>query len=420
MVAGWLVFMAYAHPGYMTYDSSQQLQEARTGVFGDWHPPVMALIWRWVDAIHSGPLGMLVLQSVSFLVGAFLLFRRYLAVVAAAVAATALLLFPPVGTTLAVIWKDSQMLAFLMLGTALLVGDNRRAQFAGLAVLVLATAMRHNAFSITFALIVLLFRWGGVHRTLVRYAIAVAMWLVVTSASFLLDRALTDKQTHPWHSSLAMFDIVGTLRYAPDLPDTETAPMLAGTPLQVQGDLQRKAKAVYDPFAGVFEIMASGYMRQPTNAQERHAVARAWRTLVTHYPTAYLRHRLRAFRELLQLTHRDKQWVWAGFDRWSGVQHSPGAVQRWLVDIGQRSGRTWLMRPYFYLLLLLVLLPFCFRAQSSLPLALSLSAIGSELALFFLSPTPDFRYSIWLTTSAFVVPILLVAIRYRRASPALR
>src|ERR1043166_9005219 len=115
LVIGWLGFLVYAYPGYMSFDSVWQLREARSGVFTSWHPPAMAMLWRITECVVAGPLGMLILQSVAFLAGAYLLLRRYMPPLAAAVVASLILWFPPVATTLAVIWKDSQMAGYVML-----------------------------------------------------------------------------------------------------------------------------------------------------------------------------------------------------------------------------------------------------------------------------------------------------------------
>lgn len=50
------------YPGAMSIDSYTQLVQARSGHFGDWHPPFMAWLWRRLDAVVAGPLLMMVTQ----------------------------------------------------------------------------------------------------------------------------------------------------------------------------------------------------------------------------------------------------------------------------------------------------------------------------------------------------------------------
>src|SRR5690242_1074340 len=58
-LAGFCLTLALFHPGFMSYDSVEQLLDARTGQYGDWHPPFMALLWRQIDRVIPGAFGML-------------------------------------------------------------------------------------------------------------------------------------------------------------------------------------------------------------------------------------------------------------------------------------------------------------------------------------------------------------------------
>src|SRR5580693_1458869 len=108
----------------MSFDSTVQLGEARAAHYTDWHPPVMAFIWRYLDMIVAGPLLMLLLQSGLLLFGSYALIRRVARSTYAACVAVAILLFPPVGTTMAVIWKDSLMVGAIIAGIALVLSDS--------------------------------------------------------------------------------------------------------------------------------------------------------------------------------------------------------------------------------------------------------------------------------------------------------
>src|SRR5262245_1279945 len=75
---GFAGFVANAFPGYMSTDSVAQLDEARSGVFSDGHPPLMAAEWWVLDRIISGPVLMLLLQGSLFLGGLYVLLGRLL------------------------------------------------------------------------------------------------------------------------------------------------------------------------------------------------------------------------------------------------------------------------------------------------------------------------------------------------------
>jgi hypothetical protein len=248
--------------------------------------------------------------------------------------------------------------------------------------------------------------------------LASAVWVATVACAMLLNGALVTTQTHPWHGSVAMFDIVGTIRYAPPMSDAELDAVLEGTPVEVTTDVQARARQAYSPEDGVFRIVDTGFMRQPTTASERDAITAAWRRLVFDHPHAYLAHRWRAFRALLGLQEQVQAWVWVGEDLVGAdlVPNSPGRLQARLQRGALGLATTWIMRPYVYLLLVAALTLFGFADRNRVVIALGASALASELALLFLSPTPDFRYSLWLVVSALVMLFVTLRSRSRRAA----
>jgi len=431
LVIAWLGVILYAYPGYMSADSVLQLVQARTGVFGLGHPPLMGVVWALCDAIVTGPFGMLVLQVSCFVAGAYLLLRHSMSERAAAAVTLALCWFPPVLADLAVIWKDTQMTAYLVLGIALLTSPRRGVRLGGLALLSLATAMRYNALAITFAPVVLLFVWNPVHRWFVRYPLAVVAWIVITVTPAVVNDALVSERAYLWHDSIALFDLTGTLRYAPDLPDTAVRDALAGTPLHATSDLQAAARttppgpyaASYGTGTYVPALWATTFQLfdPPTTMQQRDAIAAAWRRFVPAHLSAYLTYRWHVFREVIHLgDHHIPSAVYASFtdslDRaGSAARIGHNAVsshlQRWLHRAMAWIASSWLFRPWLYLALSLILLPL---GRDRIVFALALSGIANEAALFVLAPTVDYRYSIWLVVATLIVTASLVAGRSAR------
>jgi hypothetical protein len=435
---GWLGLMLYAYPGFLSADSVVQLGEARSGVYGGGHPPMMSALWALTDAVIGGPFGMLAIQTTCFLIGGYLLLRRAMSDRAAAICTALLLWAPPVSAVMAVIWKDAQMAGFLLLGAGLLLSPRRGWKLAGLGLLCAATGMRYNALAITLPLVVLLFVWSAAHRWWLRYPIAVVAWLCITlGASFVNDRLTAEPgRTYVWHESLALLDLVGTLREAPDLPDDELRPELAGTPLIVTTDIQRAARGSFraedipEPkrmtFGGgdylpALWVTTFHVFAVPTTADQRAAIARAWKQIVLGHPRAYLAYRWRVFRELVHLGDREipsGAYVWftdvldiSGSAQKLGHNASPSKLQVQLRDAMLWLGDSWMFRPSLYLLLSLVLLPLCLRHREILTLALS--GLANEAALFVLAPTLDYRYSFWLVIATGLVVMMLIARRAR-------
>src|SRR6185369_3923165 len=146
-------------PGYVMTEGADQLVDSRVGTFTDWHPVMMTEVWRLVGHVISGPPGMLLVQSALLLFGTFVLARRFVTDRAAAFVAIAILLLPPVMTTMAVICAEAQLVAWLVGGTALLLAERRALRLAGLVAMMIACGMGGGAVLAVLPLIVVPFRW---------------------------------------------------------------------------------------------------------------------------------------------------------------------------------------------------------------------------------------------------------------------
>jgi hypothetical protein len=421
-LAGWLAFMLYAFPGYMSYDSIYQLQEARWNYFSDGHPPVMAMLWQKLDQLIAGPLLMLVLQSTCFLAGAYMIYRTRMQARGAALAAVLTLCFPPIAAFMAVIWKDSQMVAFLVLGLGSLTSSSRRMQLIGLVAMALGTAMRHNALAMTLPLVGLLFVWNPDHRWWKRYAIALVAWVAVTMSARVASNALTDNHRYLWTNSIAMCDITATLRYTSEtIPDDELREMLSGARIWPDGNLHEVARRGDEEQDFVVAIWDSAYrmFAIPRNEAERDAIVRAWKRIVLTHPHEFLTYRWKLFQRVVQLKgdtgespiynwFTDIQDVYGSAGR---IDHDarPSKLQDVLRDAMHWLGETPLFRISVYLALALLLLPFCIGDR--LAFALIGSGLASEALLFLIAPTTDWRYSCWLIVSVTFAAVLIIARR---------
>jgi len=226
----------------------------------------MAFLWKLCDAIIAGPLLMLVIQSGALLVGIYLILRRQLSERGAALAAVLILLSPPVLPPMGVIWKDSQMAGFLMLGIALLARQTRASVVAGCVLVWLGAAQRHNAAAATLPIIVLLFVWKGGITGWKRYAIASAVWLAITISAGLANSLLAD-QKEDIFASLAMNDIVGVIRFEDGYSDADIRADAPGLPWRQDSDLGERAAKAYAPVMSWLDLTAddgsSGTRRLP-------------------------------------------------------------------------------------------------------------------------------------------------------------
>jgi hypothetical protein len=427
LAAAWLVLMLYAFPGQMTADTFQHIEEARSGLYTDAHPPAMNAVFWLAEQLASMPVAILVAQSLVFLVGVYALLRRTFAPARAAWITAALYVYPPIMTTMAVMWKDSIMVAMLVLGVVGLLDARRHVRLLALVALFVAGAVRYNAFAATFPLVFLLFEWRPGMHWVKRYAIALAAWLAITAAAFGLNAALTDTKMYYWHSSLAVHDIVGTLSHVDDtLPDAELARILDGTGLLVKSDLHAQIRKRYTP-RNFFPAVGGPeplwhlpfFGTTPAPEPQRDAIERAWKTIVTTYPVAYAKHRLAVTVEAIAFKRGRATWpvVKREFEypqqvidngmsiRASAVQHE---VTSWLVWLNKATP---IYKPWLYLALAFILLVLTRRNRDVF--ALLTSGILLEASLAFLVHAPDYRYSHWMVTCTCIAVVLLVARRAR-------
>ena len=406
LLVGWALFLVYAYPGYMSTDSCDQLVQARAGIYNDWHPALMARQWAFVELFVSGPFGMLLVQSALFLWGVYFLLRRVApSPRAAAALAVITLLFPPVMTTMAVIWKDSQMAGYLAMGAALVLSERRRLRMLGYALLFVACGMRYNAAAAVLPILVHA-TWSWTRPRWQRVGAAGLITVALFVGSGQLNELLTDEHQYPWHSSLALFDLAGMIRDAGPQSDAEIQGELDGTPLVIHQDLFAKITAAYDP--RTWWYLSHGDNRiwdPPTTDAQRDAIARAWRGLVLDHPGAYFRHRRRVFYNVLGLKKEDRE-LWSSVYhkiaedplRLPGLHHdaSPSAAQRWLyARLDHYQNGRW-FRPYIYFFASILALVLCAYQRRGYELALLASGLAYECSYLVVAPSPDNRYSHWM------------------------
>jgi hypothetical protein len=414
---GFLAFLAYSFPGYMSPDSVQQLHEGRTWTFTAGHPPVMAFEWGILDRIVSGPILMLLLQGSLFLWGLYSLLRRAMSPRAAAWLANALLLFPPILTTMGVIWKDSQMAAYFLAGAAALFDERRWVRIVGWSLVTAGCAFRYNAFAGAVPLIGLAFVWRPEMRWWQRYAISGAAAVLCVVVAFKANRALA-KPTG--FMSPAIIDIAGVLAFTHDRTDEDLLYVLRDTPLHVRTGIQAAARFVASP-RHLYDITHGDYrvFDDATNADQQVALNRAWRELIASDWRAYVRFRLDVFKDTLGLTDAPL-WspVWNDFlgasNKVDDIEHnaSRAVVQQWLGDrFGWLARETPLFRQYIYALLALALLIACCRDR--LTFTLLVSGLLYELSFLPATGSPDYRYSHWLIVCTCLSTVLLFVRRLR-------
>lgn len=280
-----LVSFAIYYPGKLSPDSTAQLQEAVSGHFTDWHPPIMAALWRLLTSVASGPAPMLALQVGLYWIGIWAIWdavarkagnRTFLPLLAA--------IHPLILVSLASIQKDVGLTACLIAAFGIMFRQhqlNRRATIAGATVigllLVYAALVRWNGMLAVAPLL-----WFWLRPTSLRpvTVIGVTAFLTVAFipiASFVDHGVLRASRTHA-EAGLQLYDLAGIEHFSGDN-------RLLGAPA-----------GCYTPF--FWDRLASpkcGNLFDQATRAGAQPIADRWIEAIAAHPLAYARHRLEHF-----------------------------------------------------------------------------------------------------------------------------
>lgn len=413
-------------PGYMTADSGDQLEQARSFQLRDDNPVLMALIWRYMDRILPGPLGMLVLHNGMYWAGLSVLFWALRGpLVARALGLLAVGLFPPSWVNMPVIWKDSLMQGALIAAVGCLVipaARFRAARYVAAVVLfVIGIGARHNAAAAVWPLLALPLlglpvlvgrsRWL---RLLLAFGASLVLTALLTIA---VDRALTPlaKRTEFWQM-IPVFDLSGmSLRTGKLLVEPESGILTPGMGLD---EIRRFYQPNYMnklyycmPFRGKRCVPV---FRQTVDRERLAALSANWRRAILEHPVAYFKHRRGVSKTLLGLAHAAPGIFYADgapFHRLAADYPLRPVTLRVFNWIDGQFRHPWL-RPWVYVLLGCILLPVALiryaRGGSVLSLLFLLAGLSYLFSLFISTGSGSYRYTVWTTFCVMVAVAVLV------------
>lgn len=430
------------YPGFMSHDSFRQMEQARTGVLSDSHPPLLVYFWVVAEFFVVGPFLMLVGQVTLVYSGLLLVSRE---VSGGPWMRSALVLFvavyPPTASILGTVWKDIWMVGFLLwavyLATRAYHADKNR-HWWGLGAIVamwLAAGMRHNAVAaiVPVAVVVawiMLPTWFG-ERSWLRLGTATAAGVLVSVALFGLvsafSAAVVDKSGSVWQV-LADYDLAGISVRQGELLVPEHR-LRAGTTLaDVEGRYSERAVMwLYSqPCEGTSPECAAVF-RTTTNDAWLEDLRATWVTAIAEHPTSYLAHRMQVFQEVIGLTDNR---VWAPFydDRFTDRLRDaewvtpPSRFAAMVGGVYERLGQTSLYKVWLYLLGLVGLaVPVGIAVVRSggrdgvAAAILTTSGLLYVASYYPLAASPDYRYSHWA-----VLCLVLVVFGMRDVAGSLR
>lgn len=431
-LVGFLIHFGFMYPGFMCYDAVNQILEAREGVYSDWHPPLMAIIWRLIEKVVPGPAGMLFLQIGLIWIGTFLVFRAFFKPYGTKIAAPLLCLLPflpPVFGISGAILKDILMWGVLLVAFGVaghITGKNNQTPSVTtllcaitVSVLWLAILLRHNAFFATIPILgFAIFRLYpkdsllGLIRAAISGAVIAAGLFVLSGA---INNRLSDRHTHPWVANAA-FDTAGIIKRLEKRDEQQALFDRLASTLDATGAVEPLLKA-YTPmyWREIFKTTPPT-LQLPSNAMgaqlhgfeslseaQLQALHRLWIRSILAEPDLWLSHRLAVSEYVLGLVP-DSTWspvIMAkefptDLEQAYGTHPEATKLQEKIETELLSLIDYWFFQPWPYFVISVgVLLTALSRSVTANldVICLASSALLYEFSLLLAAPSPDFRYS---------------------------
>lgn len=403
--AGFAVSALVFYPGLFTPDSLMQFAQAQSGQFADWHPPIMAAVWRLLMVVYHGPQPLFLLHLALFWSGAFAVADALERRGAAWAAWFPLVGFLPfVFNYLGVLWKDVALAS---------------SWFFALAWTFRRRELGKPAHVVELVAVWLAFSYGALVRVnsllaaapLVLYlcgsdVLSKRIWpqiascvltpaLILAGTHFINDVVLRAKHEQPV-DSLLIFDLQG-------MSHALNRNLLPGpwTPDEAQ-----RIPGCYRPdnWSWYFNGNDCGFivdMYYQRDLWGSKTISAAWLSAVSAHPGAYVRHRIDFTGEFMRL-----RWSSPAHDIWtdSAIDDAryafhPGWIFRAYVTLCEKLAQTPFFRPWFWLLLSSAVFGLSLRRADGgarrFASALSASAIVYLLTYVVVGVASDFRYAYW-------------------------
>jgi hypothetical protein len=391
--------LAIFYPGIVTPDSLSQLAQANSNSYSDWHPALMAWLWRLTNFIVPDHAGLLVLHVCVFWGALFYLSRQnqqqspiwYLAVG----------LLPFILGISGIIWKDVGTAYFLLLAAALL--QKRGYVAAGIfwVCAFIAVGYRYNTALSIFPLLYLFFhiRFRRLAWPLLLVISAIAMVAVYAAVQLFNSSVLKTQKDNP--SIVILVDDLTNLSIA------RQESLIPGLSLnQLQASYRTSINDNY------FRLHDKG---EPPLSIE--GIQAAWKQAVQTYPWDYLSFRLKTYAHFMGISLSPPfDLNKPSYSYWEPHSFESTDTNRLRILTGQyvrgiAKALPFLFTGWFWLLASTLLLMACYRwrhhPNAGLAAALSLSAMINLLSYLLVANAPYFRYYYWSVLACTVACVLL-------------
>ena len=400
------------HWGAILPDTVEQYRQALSGRYEDWHPPIMAWLWRQATRVTPGSAPMLVLDCALYWSGLGLIadgLRRQGKGVSALLVIAIGLLPIPFGQMGAVL-KDSLLAALALAVSGIVLWHNLAhrplwpaTRLLCLCLVVLAAATRFNAFLALAPILAMLVpeRWRTtVTRTLLLTILSAGLLLL---SSHLIDGVLLKPlKTNPF-LSLVAFDLAGMSVDEQHNLFPQYAPA-EGLALSRHCYVPAQFNHLGTPECYAMEDGLHDWLER-----EKVDPVRFWLATIAAHPIAYAEHRLAHFDRNMRFMQRDVPadaiFLMSAPNPY-GLRFVPGVAAKAVYRAASVMAASPFGRPVTWLAIAALLLLFVRQAPVTM-LAASATFYGGGYLV--VSVAPDLRYNLWTMIAGMLALVLAVA-----------
>jgi hypothetical protein len=399
-------------PGEMSPDSYQQLNQALTGVYTDFHAPIMSAFWRFLLHFWGNPGVLFFFHNICYWSFWCLLSASVFDDWKAKLATLSLAALPPLWSQVIVVWKDTE-LSICLLGAYLLIylvksRDEKKTSFFHHYLLLFLTtvllfysaAVRLNALP---ALIPLVWygavpKGGKVFSPRVVLLVGCILVFTFTTVHFFNYSFLRAKKYYLFQAGEA-FDIVGILVRTGDtgiIPSYWKKLNPSITPEALTAHFNPENISTIGTNLSPFDLVQM--TSDPSQLKELHD---KWMEAIRTFPRAYLRHRWVVFNGLIRIGKKDSYYPFhlVRDAEIEGVKETGDRDLRVLLKYYfWFFGNSFFFKGWFYLLVLLTVLalnlfvPEPWTAEKTASIYSASSAFLYGCGYFFYAWNADFRY----------------------------
>jgi len=422
------------YPGYYSNDSIQQLGQAVSTIpIGDWHPPVMVMMWKLLIGLTGSPASMLLFQLLMFWVA-----NSILGIIIFRLTANKLLSFLPIFAGMlpitigisGVIWKDVQMSYALVLATVLILlyvtskNLNNKKLFkwavlgSALVLILYAGLLRYNALVAIVPLLYLLVDAAGLfNQWKVKILVSICIVLTATGLGSIMNRILDIKQDHP--TSSVMLDDIVNVRQPSEI--NKNTGVLYETLLDIQKTCKNK------------KLVINSYWKC-ANDTNRETISQAyfeelrgyWLQTLASSPLSYMLYRFEAFAIFIfapnqYLFSYDKPIAPNEFGQSVRYEKASNFLHVYVKEFGYRHF-SYLFQAWFWISAAIATFYISLKKLKVYRREVIVLSLSSLLYIFSYMPVvvaADYRYIFW-SVFATLIAALLILLETRALRPSIK